>query len=96
MVRQRTNSVTVDIPAGDPGWQRSNPERGRFKWRGDRNGIRTIRAIDRSATRRGAWIITVGGREVPGASSIDLRKQVVDVEATVEVTMEGVCAQGEH
>jgi hypothetical protein len=90
-VTQGPNSVTVDIPPGDPGWVRSKPERGRYRWRGLLDGIKSIRVVDKSL-RKGVWVIKIRGRGVPGAGLID----VITKYADVQVTMDGVCAQGEY
>ena len=73
--------MTVDIPAGDPGWSGSDPARGRFKWRGDLNGVTRINWIDRPT--KGVLRLLVGGRAVPGASALDAG-QAIDATLTID------------
>ena len=82
---QGAAALTIDIPANDPGWAKSKPERGRYKWIGSMNGITRVKAIDRSV-KTGAWKIIVIGKAVPGASAIDAN-QPVDIGLTID----GVC-----
>jgi len=73
---QGGNTVTVDIPANDPGWAMSRPTKGRYLWSGDLNGIRRVKAIDHTV-KDGTWKILVAGKAVPGASGIDVKQPVV-------------------
>jgi hypothetical protein len=84
---QGSNAVAVDIPANDPGWAPSNAGRGLFRWKGSRNGITLIKALDRSA-RNGTWRFTVSGGTVPGAGNIDVG-QPVDIKLSVD----GACTR---
>jgi hypothetical protein len=82
---QGANTVTVDIPAGDPGWATSKPERGRYKWMGALNGITRVKAIDRTA-KKGIWKIVVVGGTVPGASGMNL-----ELPLDITLTIDGAC-----
>jgi hypothetical protein len=84
---QGANLVTVDVPPGDPGWADSQPAKGRYKWRGDLNGVSRIKAIDRTA-RNGTWKIIVIGSDVPGTGGFD-DEQPIDIELTVD----GACTE---
>jgi hypothetical protein len=74
---QGSASVTLEIPAGDPGWWTSRPDKGRYAWRGNLNGVTRIQLIDRSE-RSGIWKIIIIGKSVPGAADFDL-EQPVDI-----------------
>jgi hypothetical protein len=89
VVTQGSASVSVDLPAYGAGWDRSRPERGKYKWRGLLGGIKLVKVIDRSV-KKGIWRIRVKGKEVPGAELID----VVSAFADVELTMDGSCGSG--
>ncbi len=86
VMSQAGASVELDVPPGDPGWFRSKPEKGRYKWKGDIGGFRRVRAIDRTE-KRGTWRIVVKGKQVPGAEQID-----VFFQFDIELRMDGVCA----
>ena len=86
-LRQGAATVTVAVPAGDPGWSPSQPDRGRFKWKGDSGGLTRVRVIDRSATT-GRWKVIVLGENVAGAGAIDM-----DQPVNVELHMGPACAQ---
>lgn len=85
VLTQGVHTVTVDIPAGDPGWAKSKPERGRYKWSGSLNGITRVKAINRTA-KKGVWKVIVVGEAVPGTSGIDL-----DQPVDVTLTLDGAC-----
>lgn len=89
VVSQGGDSVSISIPALDPGWEKSKPEKGRYVWKGDIGGITRVKLIDRSATR-GIWKWKVKGKEVPGAELLD----VIHFFADVEMTVDGVCGNG--
>jgi Trypsin/Bacterial pre-peptidase C-terminal domain len=82
---QGANSLSVDIPANAPGWESSRPARGRFKWKGDLNGVSRIKAIDRTA-QKGIWKVVVIGKQVPGAGAFNLAQPV-----ELTLTVDGVC-----
>jgi hypothetical protein len=84
---QGAHAVAAAIPPGSVGWERSRPDRGRYIWKGDLVGIRSVRAIDKSS-RSGTWRISVRGRLVPGAETIDT-SQPFDVL----LTMDGTCTE---
>jgi hypothetical protein len=91
LVVQSPNSVVVDIPALDPGWERSKPEKGRYKWKGLLNGIKKIALTDKTP-QKGIWKVRVVGKEVPGAELIDVITEFADIE----MTMDGVCGGGTY
>jgi hypothetical protein len=78
---QGFTTVTIDIPAGDPGWADSNPAKRKFKWKGDIGGISRVKVIDRPG--QGVIKLVVVGRDVPGASAID-DEQTVDATLTLD------------
>jgi hypothetical protein len=84
---QGGSTVAIDIPAGDPGWASSRPDRGRYKWTGSIGGVTRIKAVDRSATK-GWWSIIVIGDAVPGAAGINT---TLPVQATL--TIDGACTE---
>lgn len=88
VVTQGSDSVTVTVPAGDPGWFRSKPDRGRFLWKGSIDGVTNVKLIHKPA--RGFWKLIVKGRNVPGASALDVISFFADVQATVG----GTCVNG--
>lgn len=69
-VTQLAGLVTVTTPALDAGWEKSKPEKGIFKWKGDLNGLRRVKIRDKTA-KKGYFQVQVNGREVPGAATID-------------------------
>ncbi|MBX3026149.1 trypsin-like serine protease [bacterium] len=79
---QGANTLTIAIPANDPGWSRSRPEKGRYQWAGAANGINGITIVDRSA-RQGIWKLVIVGKNVPGAGAFDLG-QPIDVRLTID------------
>lgn len=64
--------VVLSIPANDPGWSRSRPEAGHFRWRqsGTGAGLRKVQLTDRTA-KKGVWELRVTARDVTGASALD-------------------------
>jgi hypothetical protein len=88
-VTQGLNSASVNIPPLDAGWARSKPERGRYSWKGELNGIRRVKALDNSL-RKGIWKLKVRGVEVPGAAAIDLLNPTL---IDVRLTMDGTCTE---
>jgi hypothetical protein len=78
-------TVTLDLPAGDPGWFASRPDKGRYSWRGDLNGFARIKLADRSA-QSGTWKIIIVGKVVPGAIDFDL-----DQPVDVHLSFDGQC-----
>jgi hypothetical protein len=83
-VTQGNAQVSVSIPAGDSGWSRSRPSRGRYLWKGARDGLQLIKLIRRDS--RGEWLVRIKGRGVPGASSIDVVYEFADLELTLGST----------
>jgi len=79
--------VGLDLPAGLEGWEKSRPDKGRYKWGGDgsQNGFTRIKVKDR-VEKKGRIDIVVKGKFVP---NVDL----VDPDAAgVELTIQGVCS----
>jgi hypothetical protein len=70
VLTQGSNTVTVAIPPGDPGWSRSQPDRGRYLWVGARDGLTRVKLVDRTA-RQGIWKLVLVGKNVPGAGTFD-------------------------
>ena len=73
------------MPAGVAGWERSKPDKGRYKWRGALGGLTRLKLVDRSA-RQGIWKMTAVGAGVPGAAGFDLEQPVA-----VRMTFDGRC-----
>lgn len=84
-------SAMANIPSGDPGWARSKPAKGRYKWKGLIGGIRAVKVTDKSF-KKGVWQITVKGKHVPGADQLD----VISFFADVQLDMDGTCASGQY
>ena len=82
VLTQGANTLTIAIPPGDPGWSRSKPEKGRYKWVGALNGVTRIKAVDRTS-HQGIWKIILVGKNVPGAGAFDL-DQPVAVRMTID------------
>jgi hypothetical protein len=66
--------VRFTIPANDPGWERSNPDRGSYRWRGDSAlaGLRHLIAKDKSAGK-GIWEIKASGRADSALAALNSR-----------------------
>lgn len=77
------NSVTVTIPTNDPGWSKSDPARGRYRFKGDGSidGIRRVKFQYRGAY----WSVLLKGKTVPGAGSIT-PQNILDFRMTVDGT----------
>lgn len=86
-VGQGSGSVTASVPALHPGWAKSKPDKGKYKWKGDLGGIRVVKTIDRSASK-GIWRVLVKGKQVPGAQDISLADPT---EITVELDIDSAC-----
>ena len=85
LLTQGSNVVTLAIPANDPGWFKSKPSKGRYKWIGALNGLTRVKLVDRSA-QQGIWKLVVVGKNVPGAGGIDLNQSV-----TARLTIDDRC-----
>lgn len=83
-----SKQVSVSIPAADPGWAKSRPEKGRFKWRGTPPGLRNVKFIDKSR-RKGLWKITVKGRSIPGSAELQPELFLIDLQMVVDGTCLG-------
>jgi hypothetical protein len=81
------DTVAIFIPAGDAGWDSSDCERRRFKWKGNLNGITFVRITDMT-DRDGTIRLKVKGVAVPGAG--DLAPGPLGVEAHLD----GTCTTG--
>ena len=77
-------SVAIDIPAGDSGWDRSKPERGRFRWKGVQDGLALVRIKDGSS-RNGKISMTIKGKAVPGAD------ELATEPLSIEMRVDGLC-----
>jgi hypothetical protein len=77
-------SVAIDIPAGDSGWDRSKPERGRFRWKGVQDGLALVRIKDGSS-RSGKISMTIKGKAVPGAD------ELATEPLSIEMRVDGLC-----
>ena len=77
------NSVAVSIPANDPGWSKSDPVRGRYRFKGDGSidGLRRIKFQYRGTY----WSVLLKGKTVPGAGSIN-PLNVLDYRLSVDGT----------
>jgi hypothetical protein len=80
-VTQGANTVTVDIPADDPGWADSDVAKRKFKWRGNTGGVTRIKVIDRPG--QGVLKVIVVGKNVSGTAAID-DDLAVDVTLTLD------------
>ncbi len=87
---QGAATATADIPANDPGWASSRPERGRYLWSGSANGIYKVKALDRTA-HNGTWRIIVLGKAVSGAGGFD---SALPVDVTLTMGAAERCATG--
>ena len=85
VLTQGPNTLTIAVPANDPGWFKSKPDKGRFKWVGNLNGVTRVKAVDRSS-QQGIWKIVVVGKSVLGAGLFDLGQPVA-----VRLTLDGRC-----
>lgn len=82
VLTQGANTLTVAIPAGDAGWEKSRPENGRYQWAGAINGLTRVKIIDRTA-QQGIWKMVIVGRDVPAAGVFDL-SQPIAVRLTID------------
>jgi hypothetical protein len=89
VVRQAGDEVNVQIPALDPGWIKSKPEKGRYLWKGELSGIRRVKLLDQTF-KKGVWKVEVRGKAVPGAGGIDLRDPTL---INLQLTTDGVCTE---
>jgi hypothetical protein len=85
---QGTAALTISIPANDPGWARSRPDRGRFRWTGLHDGVTRVAAVDRTL-RNGTWKLVVAGGAVPGVAGFSVD---VPIDVTVSMGAAGACA----
>lgn len=78
------DSALLTIPADDPGWSRSRPDRGLYKWRGKTGPLRrlTLRFDDVR------WDLRLTAKDVPNALVVD------PTVADVTLAFGDACAQG--
>mgnify|MGYP000098690056 CR=1 FL=1 len=79
---QAGTTLSMVIPANDPGWSKSKPDKGRYTWTGNVGGITRVKVVDRSA-RAGIWKVVVVGSAVSGAGNFDLALPI-DVRLTMD------------
>jgi hypothetical protein len=79
---QGSQTLTLVVPPSDPGWLKSKPEKGRYKWGGAANGLIRVKLVDLSA-KKGFWKVVVVGKQVPGAGLFDVN-QPIAVRMTVD------------
>lgn len=82
---QGATAVVLAVPANDPGWARSKPEKGRYQWNGLADGLVRVKLVDRTL-RQGIWKLIVVGRAVPGAGQFDLGQPIA-----VRMTLDDRC-----
>jgi hypothetical protein len=82
-----TTTLAIQIPAGDAGWDSSDCERRRFKWKGNIDGTTFVRITDKTADA-GRIYLKVKGAEVPGADAL------MPGPLTVEAHLDGTCTIG--
>jgi trypsin len=72
-------TIVLALPPNDPGWVVANPNRGRYRWRGDVSGLRrlVLRARRKHPTD---WMLRARGKHVPGADAIDYGNLIARVE----------------
>ena len=80
-------TLPIEIPAGDPGWDSSDCERRRFKWKGNINGTTFVRITDKT-DRDGHIYLKVKGVDVPGAADL------APGRLTIEAHLDGTCTIG--
>lgn len=85
---QGAHGIALDVPASDPGWARSRPDRGRYLWAGHAPGITRIKVIDRTA-RDGTWKVIVIGKQVPGSGTFN---PGMPIELRLAMGGAGACA----
>lgn len=68
---QEGDVVSIEIPPLDPGWSRSKPDKRKFIWKGQIEGIQRIKVIDKTASN-GTMRLLVKGKAVPGAATLNL------------------------
>jgi len=77
-------SLDLSVPDFDRGWKRSKPEKGRYKWKGNVNGIRRVRIFDRVAARGFTKVVVIASG-VSGATALAV------ATTTSEVDIDGTC-----
>jgi hypothetical protein len=80
-------SVSITVPAADAGWIRADPLRRRYLWKGDGtlDGLRRVKLTYKESSPTSFWILTVKGREVPGAGTINI-DNVLDFRLDLDAT----------
>ena len=85
LLSQGTTVLSLAVPADDPGWYKSKPDKGRYQWVGAANGLTRVKLVDRSA-QQGIWKLVVVGSNVPGAGLFDLAQPIA-----VRMTLDDRC-----
>lgn len=69
-----TDSVDLAIPAADVGWIKADNVHRKYRWKGDGSvdGLRQITLAYKPNAATPYWALTVRGREVTGAGSLDV------------------------
>jgi len=78
--------VSINIPGGDPGWLKSKPSKGRFKWKGEIGGLKGVVIRDKT-DKSGEIQLRIKGKEILGSDDFNDDKPL-----SVEVEIDGVCA----
>jgi hypothetical protein len=78
------DTAEMTIPTDDPGWTRSRPDRGIYKWRGKGTALRRLTLPTVGPT----WDLRLAAKDVPNALAVD--PTVVDVM----LNFGDVCAEG--
>jgi hypothetical protein len=81
-------TLPIEIPAGHPGWDSSDCERRRFKWKGNIDGTTYVSVRDMT-DRDGRIYIKVKGAEVVGAADL------APGRLTIEAHLDGTCTTGQ-
>jgi hypothetical protein len=68
---QGADVVSIEVPALDPGWYPSKPEKRKFIWKGLIGGIHRVKIIDKTMSN-GTVRLQVKGKAVPGAALLDV------------------------
>jgi V8-like Glu-specific endopeptidase len=81
-------SVSIEVPASDPGWIRADPVRRRYLWKGDGTlgGLRRVKLTYKETSPTSYWTLNVKGREVPGGGSI-----IVENVLDFRLDFDGTC-----
>ncbi|HYB97666.1 MAG TPA: trypsin-like serine protease [Candidatus Limnocylindrales bacterium] len=80
-------TASMEIPGGDIGWLKSQPDLGKYKWKGDGSidGLLRVKFQRKAGFPHDYWQLQVKGRAVPGGGDIDVLA-VLDYLLTVDGT----------